>query len=674
MNNARRLVVVGSIALLVLLDAGRSINARIGYANPIERWQPNRAAYADLTWPPGVGVSPDLPAGAQVYAKRCAICHGPDGRGNGPAAPSMIPRPRDFTLGFFKYKSTPPGAPPTDADLEHVVAEGLPASAMPYFKDLLTQAEIRAVVDHVKTLSPVFQTGPPQPITVPSATPASSDSVERGRELYVSQGCVGCHGTDGAKGGYLQDAKGYPVPVRDLTAPWTFRGGSDRAHVWLRLTTGLAGSGMPSYANAMTPVERWDIVSYIESLARIPPWEPGGRLGGPGLQSDFLRRGEYLVHAEMCGLCHTQINPTGIYRGDDFYLAGGMRVGGYPHGVFVSRNLTSDRNSGVGAWSEPQVVNALRNGRAPNRLLSLWGMPWFYLHYLSDDDAAAVARYLKNLTPVRNFIPAPLHYGVIETFAAKLTRPLPAANPKVLTYADGNFGSPSPVVRSERLQSVLVASQWIVLAIGAAAFVFAAPRSRRLPQTALGWAVVIGIVLLGVVVWVIAALPTLRFMPPELIVRGATAGIPAPDPARLTTPEARALVGRGRYLYTVASCAFCHNPNGAGGQKISWRPFGTLWVRNITSDARTGLGGWSDAQIARAIRSGVTPDGRVLHWQGMIWDHASNWDEEDVRALVAYLRRLPAVDHVIPPARPPAPDDCAVYTFWIEASTVPGCR
>lgn len=131
---------------------------------------------------------------------------------------------------------------------------------------------------------------------------------------------------------------------------------------------------------------------------------------------------------------------------------------------------------------------------------------------------------------------------------------------------------------------------------------------------------------------------------------------------------------RGRYVFTVASCAFCHNPNGAGGQKICWRPFGTLWSRNITSDVRTGIGAWTDQQIARAIRSGITPDGRTLHWQGMIWDHASNWDEEDIRALVAYLRTLPPVVRQIPAARSPAPDDCAVYTFWIANSTVPGCR
>jgi len=45
-------------------------------------------------------------------------------------------------------------------------------------------------------------------------------------------------------------------------------------------------------------------------------------------------------------------------------------------------------------------------------------MPWFYLHYLTDDDATAIVRYLKDLRPVHNRIPPPLHYGLIETIAA----------------------------------------------------------------------------------------------------------------------------------------------------------------------------------------------------------------------------------------------------------------
>ena len=86
----------------------------------------------------------------------------------------MIPRPRDFTLGFFKYKSTPPGEPPTDSDLERVVAEGLQASAMPYFNDLLSEAEIRAVVGRIKEFSPVFQGPQPAALLIPPRPPASA--------------------------------------------------------------------------------------------------------------------------------------------------------------------------------------------------------------------------------------------------------------------------------------------------------------------------------------------------------------------------------------------------------------------------------------------------------------------------------------------------------------------
>jgi hypothetical protein len=57
----------------------------------------------------------------------------------------------------------------------------------------------------------------------------------------------------------------------------------------------------------------------------------------------------------------------------------------------------------------------------------------------------------------------------------------------------------------------------------------------------------------------------------------------------------------------------------------------------------------------------------------MIWDHASNWDEEDIRSLVTYLQLIPPVKRAIPAARPPAPDDCVVYTFWIAPSSTAGC-
>ena len=48
--------------------------------------------------------------------------------------------------------------------------------------------------------------------------------------------------------------------------------------------------------------------------------------------------------------------------------------------------------------------------------------------------------------------------------------------------------------------------------------------------------------------------------------------------------------------------------------------------------------------------------------------------EEDVRVLIAYLRAMPPVRRASSPARPPAPDDCTVYTFWVARATVAGCR
>jgi mono/diheme cytochrome c family protein len=350
-----------TIALLVALDVARSINARVGYAKPNEVWPPG--TYADLTWPPGINLSSHTPLGQRIYAQRCAVCHGPDGRGNGPAAPSLIPRPRDFTLGLFKYKSTPPGQPPSTQDLENVVSNGLQSSAMPYFRDLLSKEEIHAVVDYIKNFSNKFSGAPAESIAIPQRQ-TTAESLNRGRVIYNEEGCAGCHGPDGRKTGLIEDVKLHPTPIRDLSAPWTFHGGSDPKDLWLRLTTGLDGSVMPTYMYALTPDQRWDVVNYVQSLARIAPWESGGKLDGRGQQSNLLLRGEYLVHAEMCGLCHTQINRTGIYRADDFYLAGGMRVGAYPHGVFVSRNLTSDKDTGIGKWSESQITNAFRNGRA----------------------------------------------------------------------------------------------------------------------------------------------------------------------------------------------------------------------------------------------------------------------------------------------------------------------
>jgi hypothetical protein len=50
-----------------------------------------------------------------------------------------------------------------------------------------------------------------------------------------------------------------------------------------------------------------------------------------------------------------------------------------------------------------------------------------------------------------------------------------------------------------------------------------------------------------------------------------------------------------------------------------------------------------------------------------------NWDEEDIRSIVAYLRLMPPVADKVPANRPPAADDCKVYTFFVHKTREPGC-
>lgn len=673
----RRVIMITLVALLVV-DIGRSIYGRVGYAVPAEPWQ--EAPYQAIAWPPGSDLSSEAPIGQRVYIERCSICHGPEGRGNGPAAPSLIPRPRDFTLGSFKYKSTPEREPPTDDDLIRTIRDGLQASAMPYFGDLLTEEEIIAVVEYIKDFSSIFEGSAPEPISIPPRVSSDDSSIARGEALF-NQFCTPCHGDNGRAMVTFRDEKGYPVIARDLTASWTFRGGSNPEDLWVRLTTGLSPAPMPAFNDEMTPEERWDVVNYLLSITRTPPWEMGGTLQGPGHNEDLRKRGEYLVHLEMCGLCHTQINADMIYSGDEYYLAGGMAIQAYPQDTFVSRNLTSDSNTGLGKWTVEEIANAIRNGEGKERFLNFWGMPWMFLHTFEPEDALATATYLKSRSAVTNKIPLPLKYGFVESVIAKIlysTSVPPLGNPTTLTYKQGNYGQTQPGMLSPGWpQRMLIGLQWLILLGGAVAFVIATPSEKRRPSGVRGWirAVfsLLGLLILCLVLWVIYSTPVLPFVPPEQINLAATSGIHQPDPAQLVSPEDAALAARGEYLFTVTSCAYCHGDDGSGGAKISMRTFGTLWARNITPDLETGIGSWTDDEIARAIRSGISKGGRQLHWQGMTWDHLSNLDEEDVRAIIVYLGTLPPVRNDIPNPVPPSPNDCEEYTFFLIDSWTPGC-
>ena len=225
MSPPRRRIALAALAVILLLDLGRSILARQVMSEPVAVWKPDPAAYSDTPWPPSAGAPADATPGQRLYFAHCALCHGPDGRGNGAAAPSMIPRPRDFTQGQFKYKSTPAGTPPSDDDLTAVIADGLAASGMPGWRDVLNDTQIRSLVDVVKSMSPAFKAPPASPIAIAPRAEPSAASIARGETLYRDAGCPACHRENLRGGATLKDAKGYPVVSRDLTAPGRFAAG-----------------------------------------------------------------------------------------------------------------------------------------------------------------------------------------------------------------------------------------------------------------------------------------------------------------------------------------------------------------------------------------------------------------------------------------------------------------
>jgi len=225
----------------------------------------------------------DTTAGKTVYVKWCAGCHGDQGAGDGVAAKYMIPPPRDFTGAIYQIRSTGSGNLPTDADVLRSIDEGLPGTAMPGWKERLSDRERRDVLAYLKTLSTFFAdtTLRPQPLEFGRAPGGGDEAVGVGRQFYDSIGCRKCHGDlgrgDGPSAPTLKDDAGHPVFAADLHQNWLFNGGETVEDIYHRLRTGLDGTPMPSFSDLLdqkflTDTELWGVAQYVRSLSpRDPP-------------------------------------------------------------------------------------------------------------------------------------------------------------------------------------------------------------------------------------------------------------------------------------------------------------------------------------------------------------------------------------------------------------------
>ncbi len=262
-----------------------------------------------------------------------------------------------------------------------------------------------------------------------------------------------------------------------------------------------------------------------------------------GASATVVERGRYLVESIAgCGNCHTPNGPNGKIEG--MSLAGNAVVEDNPGFRAVASNITPDRETGIGAWSDAEIARAVREGIARDGRVMGPPMPFTLYRGISDEDMAAMIAYLRSVPAVRN---------VAEKSVYRI--PLPPS-----------YGPP----------------------LGRVA---AAPRG-------------------------------------DLVAYGAYLAGPLGHCIECHTP----LTATGRDMTKL----------GKGGQPFEG-PWGVSVARNISSSKEHGLGAWTDGEIERAIRQGISRDGHNL-FPPMGFAYYARISGDDMKALIAYLRSIPPQD------------------------------
>ncbi len=246
-----------------------------------------------------------LKHGADVYRRNCQQCHGVTGDGAGPAADFLVPRPRDYRRGIFKFTSTPYGAKPRREDLLRTIERGITGTSMPSFRRL-PKRDLDAVVEYVLALthrgeleqlmlahaeaegelneeitgelaqSIIDRWKGAEEHVVDAATkmpPITDESIAAGAAIFQKRECFKCHGKDGRGGlaGGIEvgnDAWGQKDPAADLTSGM-LHGGQSPLDIYRRISSGINGTPMPAFKDsfASEPESMWQLTHYILSMA-----------------------------------------------------------------------------------------------------------------------------------------------------------------------------------------------------------------------------------------------------------------------------------------------------------------------------------------------------------------------------------------------------------------------
>ncbi|MDH4274304.1 MAG: cytochrome c [Gammaproteobacteria bacterium] len=271
--------------------------------------------------------------------------------------------------------------------------------------------------------------------------------------------------------------------------------------------------------------------------------------------SKLVERGNYLTSLMLCKGCHTPASSAYQWQYSDSakLLSGGMKIDFPPFGIFYTKNLTPNSETGIGLWSDADIENAVRHGIGRDGR-GLFVMPSNSFAHLKDEDMAAITQYLRSVKPIYHVVPQNQSVSVWRKIAAGLRIVTPFVENPSQDWYYGDSGT------------------------------FDTSTSKK----------------------------------PESFLPKPSKSVLEVPPAANGNPAA----ARGRYIAILGLCVGCHTPVGAsgpnnelflaGGFTVQDPSCGTLYSSNLTPDKETGIGQWTDLELARAIREGTSRKGRKL--------------------------------------------------------------
>lgn len=212
----------------------------------------------------------EVKVGRELFVRHCAGCHGMDAKGNGEAAVFFNSKPRNLVESEFKFRTTPSGTLPSRDDLLRTITRGIKTAGMPPF-NFLPESQRGALVSYVQSLRPDWKKLQGEKVFVPSV-PESLRKKEtflasafRGKKTFLEL-CATCHGDTGRGDGPgskdLFDSANHPIHPANLSAR-VLKSGRGARDIFRTITTGLDGTPMPSFGDALDVEKRWELVSFV---------------------------------------------------------------------------------------------------------------------------------------------------------------------------------------------------------------------------------------------------------------------------------------------------------------------------------------------------------------------------------------------------------------------------